>query len=263
MPALSHVAHPNQTPATQSTPSRNNSTPMTARQNFVRGRINHVAIEDAHEAPDDVLCTFLANSNTTIILFDSGASHSFISAEYVAKYNLSLSLLKYHMVFMSSGGDMPTRQVCPRVHIKILGVDFITNLIVLDSRRIDVILGMDWLSKHKLHIQCAKKSVKLTTEDGNELVYEAEPLVTSKGATNHLKLNKLEVGQNQDAWIAGQHPDVFSEELPGMPPDRDMKFAIELIPRTAPIYKRPYRMSDKQLAELKEQIQELQEKGYI
>jgi hypothetical protein len=59
-----------------------------------------------------------------------------------------------------------------------------------------VIHGMDWLSKHMVLIDCAKKSVKLTTEDGKELVYEAELQVTSKGATNHLKLNKLKVGQN-------------------------------------------------------------------
>jgi hypothetical protein len=70
-------AHPNQTSATQSTPGRNNSTPMIARQNYARGRINHVAIEDASEAPNIVLGTFLVNSNTTIILFNSGASHHF------------------------------------------------------------------------------------------------------------------------------------------------------------------------------------------
>jgi hypothetical protein len=128
---------------------------------------------------------------------------------------------------------------------------------------IDVILGMDWLRRHKVLIDCAKKSVKLTIEDGKELVYEAEPLVTSKGATNHLKLNKLEVGQNQDVQIVDQYPDVFLEELLGMPPDRDIEFVIELIPGTAPIYKSPYRMSDKQLEELKEQIQELLGKGYI
>jgi hypothetical protein len=56
---------------------------------------------------------------------------------------------------------------------------------------------------------------------------------------------------------------VFPDELPGMPPNSDIKFIIELIPRTAPIYKRLHRMSAKQLAKLKEQIQELQEKGYI
>jgi hypothetical protein len=236
---------------------------MTVRHNVARGRINHVAIEDAQEAPDVVLDTFLANSNTTSILFDSGALHSFISAEYVTKYNLPVSLFKYRMVVSSPGGDMPARQVCPRVHIKIRGVDFIINLIILDSKGIDVILGMDWLSKHKVLIDCTKKSVKLTTDYGKELVYEVEQLVTSKGATNCFKLNKLEVGQNQDVWIVDQYPDVFLEELLGMPPDCDIEFAIELIPGAATIYKSSYRMSDKQLVELKEQIHELQGKGYI
>jgi hypothetical protein len=222
-----------------------------------------VAIEDAHEALENVLGTFLINSNIAIILFDSSASHSFISAEYVVKYNLPISLLKCRMVISSPSGDMPARQVCPRVNIKIRGVDFITNIIIFDSKGIDVILGMDWLSKHKVLIDCAKKSVKFTTEDGKELVYGTELLVTSKGATNHLKLNKLEADQNQDVWIVDQYPDVFPEELSGKPPDRNIEFVIELIPGTAPIYKSPYRMSDKQLAGLKEQIYELQGKGYI
>jgi hypothetical protein len=87
-------AHTNQTPTAQSTPSRNNFTPMTTRKNFARGKINHVAIEDTQEAPDVVLGMLQANSNTVITLFDSGASHSFIYAEYVAKYNLPVSLLK-------------------------------------------------------------------------------------------------------------------------------------------------------------------------
>jgi hypothetical protein len=73
----------------------------------------------------------------------------------------------------------------------------------------------------------------------------------------------LEVGQNQDVQIVDQYPDIFLEELLGMPPDCDIEFVIEIIPRTRMIYKRPYRMFAKRLAELKEQIQELQEKGYI
>jgi hypothetical protein len=76
-------------------------------------------------------------------------------------------------------------------------------------------------------------------------------------------LNKIEVGQNQDIWIVDQYPNVFLEELPGMPPDHDIEFVIELISGTTLIYKSPYRMSDKQLAEFKEQIQELQGKGHI
>jgi hypothetical protein len=75
------------------------------------------------------------------------------------------------------------------VNIKIRGVDFIANLIILKSKGINIILGMDWMSKHKVLIDCARKSIKLTTEGGKELEYEAEPLVTTKGATNLLKLN--------------------------------------------------------------------------
>jgi hypothetical protein len=247
-------ANPNQTPTTLSPPGHNNSTPITARQNYVRGRINHVALEDAQEAPDVVLGTFLVNFNTTIIRFNLGASHSFIFVEYVTKYNLSVSLLMCRMIVSSLGGDMAARQVCPRVNIKIRGVDFIANLIILDSIGIDVIHGMDWVSKHKVLIDCAKRFVKLTTEDGEDLVYEAEPLVTCKGPTNHFKLNKMEVDQNQDVQIVDQYPDVFPEEMSSMPPDHDIEFVIELIPRTAPIYKSPYRMSDKHLVELKEQI---------
>jgi hypothetical protein len=118
-------------------------------------------------------------------------------------------------------------------------------LIVLDSKGIDVILGMDWMSKQKAPIDCAKEAVKLTTEDGQEIEYIAEPLITHKGATNQIKLNRLEAEQNHD---------VFPEELSGMLLDHDIEFVIELVPRTAPIYKSPYRMSDKQLAELKDQI---------
>jgi hypothetical protein len=73
------------------------------------------------------------------------------------------------MIVSSPGGDMPIRNICLNVNLKIRGVDLVTNLIVLESKRIDIILGMDWLSKHKELIDCAKKSVKLTTLDGKEL----------------------------------------------------------------------------------------------
>jgi hypothetical protein len=66
---------------------------------------------------------------------------------------------------------------------------FLANLIILESKGIDVILGMDWLSKHKALIDCAKKSVNITTEEGQELEYVAEPLVTPRGAANRVMLN--------------------------------------------------------------------------
>jgi hypothetical protein len=152
-------------------------------------------VEEAQEAPDVVLCMFFVNTTSPVVLFDSGASHSFISATYVEKHNLPIALLKCQIIVSSPEGDMPTRQLYPKVNIKIRGVDFVANLIVLESKGIDVILGLDWLSKHKVLIDYAKKSLKLTTWDGKELKFVTEPVVTTKGAANHVKLNQLDANQ--------------------------------------------------------------------
>jgi hypothetical protein len=126
-----------------------------------------------------------------------------------------------------------------------------------------VILGMDWLSKHKGIINCAKKAVRLTTSSGKEMEYVAENLVTDKAASNRVVLNQLDAASTMDVRTISEFLDVFPEELPGMPPDHEIEFVIELVPGTAPIFKRPYRMVANQLAELKEQLQELLDKGYI
>jgi hypothetical protein len=126
--------------------------------------------------------------------------------------------------------------------------------IVLESKGIDVILGMDWLSKHKVLIDCAKKSARLTTLDGKELEFVAEPVVTAKGVANRAKVNQLDASQGFEVPVVNEFPDVFSEELPGMLHDRDIEFLMELKPSTAPIYKTPFRMTTPELAELKEHI---------
>jgi hypothetical protein len=128
---------------------------------------------------------------------------------------------------------------------------------------IDVIHGMDWLSKYKVLIDCTKKSVKLTTPEGKEMEFVAEPVVTAKGVANHVKVNQLDASQGSEVPVVNVFPDVFPEELPGMPPDRDINFVIELKPGTTPIYKTPYRMATPELVELKEHIKELLEKGFI
>jgi hypothetical protein len=100
-------------------------------------------VEEAKEAADVVIGTFFINDTSAVVLFDSGASHYFISTVYVEKYNLPIALLRCQMIVSSPGGDMPARQLCPKVNFKIRGVDFVANLIVLESKGIDVILGMD------------------------------------------------------------------------------------------------------------------------
>jgi hypothetical protein len=222
-----------------------------------------VVVEEAQEAPNVAIGMFLISDTFAVVLFDSGASHSFISATYVGKHNLPLALLKCQMIVSSLGGDMPVRQLCPKVNLEIRGVDFIANLIVLESKGIDIILGMDWLGKHKVLIDCAKKFVKLTTPERKEMEFVAEPVVTTKGDANRVKVNQLNASQGSEVPVVNEFPDVFPKEFPGMPPDRDIEFAIELKPSTTPIYKTPYRMATQELAELKEHIMELLEKEFI
>jgi hypothetical protein len=96
-----------------------NIVPIAAKQNYTRGRVNHVAVEEAQEAPDVVIGMFLISVTSAVVLFDSGASHSFISATYVGKHNLPLSLLMCQMIVSSPRGDMPAWQLCPKVNLKI------------------------------------------------------------------------------------------------------------------------------------------------
>jgi hypothetical protein len=122
---------------------------------------------------------------------------------------------------------------------------------------------MDWLSKHNGLIDCAKKVVRLTPSSGKELKYVAENLVTDKTTSNQIVLNHIDVILTLDVRTVSEFLDIFPEELPGMPPNHEIEFVIELVPGTALIFKRPYRMTTNQLAELKEQLQELLDKRYI
>jgi hypothetical protein len=92
-------------------------------------------------------------------------------------------------------------------------------------------------------IDSAKKAVKLTTQDWKELEFVTEPVVTAKGIANHVKVNQLDASQGSEVPVVNKFPDVFPKELPGMMPNRDIKFLIELNPSTAPIYKTPFRMT--------------------
>jgi hypothetical protein len=89
----------------------------------------------------------------------------------------------------------------------------------LESKGIEVILGMDWLSKHKVLIDCAKKSVKLTTLNKKELEFVAEPVVTAKGVVNRAKVNQLDASQGSEVPVFNELPNVFPEELSRMPSD--------------------------------------------
>src|SRR6185369_15617718 len=195
---------------------------------------------------------FLVNSAPATVLFDSGASHSFISAQFVAKYGIPVHSMSKHMLVSSPGGNMTAIYQCLGVGFQIMGREFSANFVVLDTRGIDIILGMGWLSKVDAVIQCAKRSVLLTSPEGERFEFAATPPTSADCPVNQMKAALIE-----DIRIACEYSDVFPDDLPGMPPERDIEFIIDLLPGTAPIAKRPYRMSAGELEELKKQLKEL------
>jgi hypothetical protein len=160
-------------PNEQSAFAIGNQSRSQAQQNYMYCKVNHVTSEEAQQAQDVILVMILGSSHPTTVLFDSGASHSFISSSLVAKYNMPMTTVKHTMLVGSPGGEMRSKHICPVVSISIRGVEFSSNLILLDSKDIDIILGMDWLRKYDGVIQCAKRTVRLTKEGGTTVEFVA------------------------------------------------------------------------------------------
>jgi hypothetical protein len=133
----------------------------------------------------------------------------------------------------------------------------------MGTQELDVILGMNWLHRNQAIVSCDKRTVKLVSPSGKELVTKLYLPELEEGACHHLSVDDKESNPIEAIRIVSEFPDVFPEELLGMPPERKVEFAIELIPDTAPISKRAYRVSGLELVELKKQIDELLEKVYI
>jgi hypothetical protein len=236
-----------QTPQQQQ-PTNNNQMQQNnkGQQNFIRGCVNHVVAETAQEAQDVVFGMFRINSAPASVLFNSGVSHTFISAEYVAKYSIPLCTMPSSMLVNSPGGNMRAVYRCLGVKIQIMGRELCANPIVLQSSGIDIILGMGWLTKYDAVIHCSKRSVVLTSSEGERFEFVATLPSAADCAVNHLKADLIE-----DIRVIYEYPDVFPHDLPGMPPKRDIEFIINLLPGTAPIAQRPYRMLVGELEELK------------
>ena len=219
--------------------------------------MNHVNVEEVYDQPDAVVGKFLINSFTALVLFDTGASHSFISRGFVDKFKLPIVALKSPMLVSSLGAEYMASRGCFQLPLTIGRHVFPTDLVILESQGLDVILGMDWLSKYEGNIDCARKSILLTTPEGKRIKY------VSRHTRRRTQVNSLSGVVQEEVPVMKDYPDVFPEELPGMPPDRDIEFLIELLPGTGPVSKRPYRMPANDLEEIKKQIKELLEKGYI
>jgi hypothetical protein len=147
----------------------------------------------------------------------------------------------------------------PKLTLTIMGREFGATAIILEASSIDLILGMSWLRKAKVVIQCGRGTIELTSPKGERFDVEITVTASTRRAAFFID---VEFVQN-NIRVVRDFPDVFPEELPGMPPDREVEFVIDLLPGTAPISKRSYRMFVEELKELKKQLMELQEAGYI
>jgi Retroviral aspartyl protease. len=120
-----------------------------------------VTAEDVLTTPDVIVGTFLIHSIPATILFDSGASHSFISVPFVGKNQLGVERLRNPLLITTPGGVMTAKYYSPAVPIEIQGIPFPSDLILLDTKNLDVILGMNWLAQFQGVVDCARRTVTL------------------------------------------------------------------------------------------------------
>jgi hypothetical protein len=189
-----------------------------------------VTTEEAAEAPDVVLGMFLINSVPAKVLFDSGASYSFVTERFMSKGALTVSQMTRNMIVQILGSQVRAHLTCEGVPIDIHGVSFQADLIILGTKGLDVVLGMDWMTKYQGHIDCARKAIFVTNSDGVKI----EHIATMPSRKAYYK-KSVSGPTLEQVPVVCEYPDVFPEELLGMPPDRDIEFVIELIPRIAPI----------------------------
>ena len=184
------------------------------------------------------------------------------------------------VVSVPNGDTMISERIVPGSRLVIQNKDFPADLIVLGIHDFDIVLGMDWLSKHRATLDCYKKEVRLVRLEEPGVIFwgirrEIAPSLINaitaskmlrKGCQGYLAFvvdRRQEGTRLEDIPIVKEFPDVFPDDILGLPPGRAIEFVIELIPGTKPIYIPPYRMAPTELKELKAQLEELLNKGFI
>jgi hypothetical protein len=241
------------------TPVQNKQQTLGSGKGFSIARVNQVSVHATPDGADIVLGMFYVNAIPATILFNSGATHSFMSDRYANTNEIPLLNMRKPMIVITPKGPVEANQMTRRLTLTIMGREFGATAIILETSSIDLILGMSWLRKAKAIIACGRGTVELTSSKRER--FEVEVVVTTTIRLAAFLVDEKFVDDNIHA--VRDFPDVFPEELLGMPPDTEVEFVIDLLPGTTPISKRPYRMSVEELKELKKHLTELQEVGYI
>jgi hypothetical protein len=202
--------------------------------------------------------TFFLNECPIVILFDSRASHDFMSSTCAKKAGLTLVASGAPYVISTPGGRVDADHIAQKVPLELSGKVFSTNLIILSGQGIDVILEMSWMKMHKAVLDISARLVHLNSPVYGKVTLHLSAISRVKASLHHVVERRLE-----DIHVVREFSDVFPDDLSGMPPKRAIKFKIELQSDTAPISKAPYKMSQEELAELKIQLKDLLDKGFI
>ncbi|GKB17017.1 putative reverse transcriptase domain-containing protein [Tanacetum coccineum] len=181
---------------------------------------------------------------------NSRADRSFISISLASMLNIpSITKYTFYDIEMANGNLVSTNTVIKGCTLTLLNQPFDIDLMPIKLGSFDVVIGMEWLSKYHAKILCDGKVVHIPINGETLIIRVMEKKSDEK---------KLE-----DIPVVKEFPDVFPEDLPGLPPVRQVEFQIDLIPGAAPVARTPYRLAPSEMQELSNQLQELTDRGFI
>ncbi|KAJ9556252.1 LOW QUALITY PROTEIN: hypothetical protein OSB04_010866 [Centaurea solstitialis] len=247
------------------------------------GPSKKLTANEAKAEPDVVTGIFLVNSMPALVLFDTGASKSFVSLSFCKDFMNVKSKLESPLEVEIADEEFRLCKFIYRKNVlEVEGVKFSIDLIPIPMREIQVVAGMDWLRRNGANVDCENCRVVVRNPSGGELTILGDaskrlPKVCSvakarsyvlRGGTSYLVYLISDQGESKkktvrDVPVVCEFPDVFPEDLPGIPPERQVEFRIDLIPGAAPVAKTPYRLAPPEMQELSNQLEELLEKGFI
>ncbi|GJY97825.1 putative reverse transcriptase domain-containing protein [Tanacetum coccineum] len=204
--------------------------------------------------------TFLLNNRYASILFDTGVDRSFMSTAFSSQMDITPSTLDhYYDVELADGRIIGLNTILRVCTLNLLNHPFNRNLMLVELGSYDAIIGMDWLASNRgpkahLHIIWYSKT--------QEYMLKGCPVFLAHVTTKEVE-DKSEKKRLEDVPIVRDFPEVFPEDLPGLPLTRQVEFQIDLVPGAAPVARAPYRLAPSKMKELSEQLKELSDKGFI
>jgi hypothetical protein len=173
-------------------------------------RIYYTQVATTPEGEPVMMGTFLVANHPAIILFDSSASHTFISKKFVEQHCIQYHESREGFKIHSLGGQIFTKEVAFQVPVTLAERDFPTNMILLKGQDIDVILGMNWLAQHRAILNTNLRTVKLS--HGQEEVLLTIPVAIP--AKPFSRVYEAILPEIQDIPVVCEFPDVFQKICP-------------------------------------------------